>query len=186
MSSSMVNTPIISYVPTGHHDMPMPLGKYYPSNYEAARSRQNSSQNTSRSSGTSLAPPSSSRRPSSSSTRSANGGAPRGRTESDAKRLLQQYQRDMIAHSSLQGSRSVATSTGSTGAFKLAAAHGADVKILQAGSKQAASPRLQPLASPGPVTPMELGAPSDGGYMTLGRPVPSPHVIRDNEAVTRP
>lgn len=62
------------------------------------------------------------------------------------KRKLQQYQRDMIAQarlSSLPGTQEQA-----------------------AGSAEPTSPKLQPLGSPGPITPLELEESS--GYMAAG------------------
>lgn len=185
MPSARGNTPVTSYVPSGIHDVPMPVGKYYPSNYEAARSRQHSSQSTIRTS-RSLRPPSSSG-PSSVKSDSTvpqlnRPESSRGRSDSDAKRRLQQYQRDMVAQAT-QAARQLA---GAKGAANLAAAHGVPVQKFQIGSHKPVSPRLQPLGSPGPVTPMELESHGgEGGYLTRGRPVPSPNAQRENEAVAR-
>lgn len=185
MPSTRGNTPVTSYVPSGIHDVPMPVGKYYPSNYEAAKSRQHSSQAAPRSS-RSQRPPSSGN-PSSVKSDSTvpqlnRPDSSRGRSDSDAKRRLQQYQRDMVAQAT-QAARQLARAKG---AASLAAAHGVPVQKFQTGSHKPVSPRLQPLGSPGPVTPMELESQGgDGGYLTRGRPVPSPDARRENDAVAR-
>lgn len=187
MPSSRSHTPVTSYVPSGLHEAPMPIGKYYPSNYEAARSRQSSSQNF-RTPRSSLRPPSSSGGPSSVKSDTAvpqinRTDSSRGRSDSDAKRRLQQYQRDMVAQAT-QAARQLARGQGTSA--HLAAQHGAPVKQFQAASPRPVSPRLQPLGSPGPVTPMELeGHGGEGGYLTRGRPVPSPDAGRESHAVAR-
>lgn len=68
------------------------------------------------------------------------------RRTSDLKLKLQQYQRDMIAQARLAGL------PGGT--------------QDQAGSAKPSSPKLQPLGSPGPITPLELEESS--GYMAAG------------------
>lgn len=187
MPSSQSHTPVTSYVPSGLHEAPMPVGKYYPSNYEAARSRQNSSQNY-RTPRSSLRPPSSSNGPSSVKSDTAvpqinRTDSSRGRSDSDAKRRLQQYQRDMVAQAT-QAARQLARGQGASA--HLAAQHGVPVQKFQTGSHRPVSPRLQPLGSPGPVTPMELeGHGGEGGYLTRGRPVPSPDAGRESQAVAR-
>lgn len=165
----------------------MSLGKYYPTNYEAARSRQNSGQRSSRTPRTALRPPSvgglasSSNKSGTQVSQLNQSDATRTRTDSDAKRRLQQYQRDMVAQAT-QAARSLAGAKGPAG---LAAAHGVVVPNFQIDSNKPTSPRLQPLGSPGPVTPMELEAQGDGGYLTRGRAVPSPDSRRDNQAIAK-
>lgn len=165
----------------------MSLGKYYPTNYEAARSRQSQRTTQSRTPRTTLQPPFSGG-PSLSSSKSDSkapqlnkSDAPRSRTDSDAKRRLQQYQRDMVAQAT-QAARSLA---GAKNPASLAAAHGVVVPNFPPGSTKPTSPRLQPLGSPGPVTPMELESQVDSGYLTQGRAVPSPDSRRENEAIAR-
>jgi len=68
------------------------------------------------------------------------------RRTNDVKLKLQQYQRDMIAQARLAG-----LPGGSQD---------------QAGSAKPSSPKLQPLGSPGPITPLELEESS--GYMAAG------------------
>lgn len=187
MPTSRSNTPVTSYVPSGLHEAPMPVGKYYPTNYEAAKSRQSSVQNQRTSRG-SLRPPSSSGGPSSVKSDTAvpqltRTDSSRGRSDSDAKRRLQQYQRDMVAQAT-QAARQLAS--GQAASAHLAAKHGVPVQKFQSGSHRPVSPRLQPLGSPGPVTPMELeGQGGDGGYLTRGLPVPSPDAGRESQAVAR-
>lgn len=182
---SRSHTPVTSYVPSGLHDAHLPLGKYYPSNYEAKQRQSNqhtppSSRNSSR--------PSSSARPSSVKSDTAvpqfnRSDSSRSRSDSDAKRRLQQYQRDMVAQAT-QAARQIASGQGASA--HLAAAHGVPVQKFQLGTHRPVSPRLQPLGSPGPVTPMELeGHGGDGGYLSRGRPVPSPDAGREDDAIAR-
>lgn len=185
MPPSRGNTPVTSYVPSGLHQAPLPVGKYYPSNYEA--SRPSSSQ--SRTPRSSLRPPSSSSGgPSSIKSDTAvpqfnRSESSRGRSDSDAKRRLQQYQRDMVAQAT-QAARQLAS--GQASSLSLAAVHGVPVQKFQSGSHRPISPRLQPLGSPGPVTPMELeGQAEGGGYLTRGQAVSSPDAVRESRAVAR-
>lgn len=69
----------------------------------------------------------------------------------------------------------------------LAAMHNVPMEKLHITPHRPLSPRLQPLGSPGPVTPMDLEGHggSDGGYLMTGRPVPSPDAGRDNEAIAK-
>jgi hypothetical protein len=67
------------------------------------------------------------------------------RRTSDVKRKLQQYQRDMIAQARLAGLRGTSEDM---------------------ASAKPSSPKLQPLGSPGPITPLELE--ESGGYMVAG------------------
>lgn len=186
MPPSRGNTPVTSYVPSGLHEAPMPVGKYYPSNYEAARSTQNNNQNQ-RTPRSTVRPPSSGG-PSSVKSDTVvpqfnRSDSSRARSDSDAKRRLQQYQRDMVAQAT-QAARQLAS--GQIASANLAAKHGVPVQKFQTGVHRPVSPRLQPLGSPGPVTPMELeGHGGDGGYLTRGRPVPSPDAGRESQAVAR-
>lgn len=95
--------------------MSMPLGKYHPSNYknkvEVAAAPTNSSQPL------------------------------HARQESDIRKKLQQYQRDMVEQAAIMGR-------------------------LQFTGAKPENPRLVPLGSPGPVTPMELE--ESDGYLVAG------------------
>lgn len=186
MPSSRGHTPVTSYVPSGLHETPLPVGKYYPSNYEQ---RQKQSHHSSSSS---------TRRPSAvgpSSVKSdtvvpqINRADPRGRPDSEAKMRLLQYQRDMITQAQLAKQR--LEDGGSSISPGGAGHHG--VKLPKTGSPRGPiSPRLQPLGSPGPVTPLALeGA---DGYLSARsrvsprdrpRPVPSPDAGRESHAVAR-
>lgn len=96
------------------------------------------------------------------------------RTESEAQRRLQQYQRDMIAQTAL-AARQVLGRVEASKAVSLAAIaslHGAPVKSMQLGGTvisgpNPAAPKLEPLGSPGPVTPMELEGGESVGYLGL-------------------
>ncbi|KAG8166651.1 hypothetical protein KVR01_002340 [Diaporthe batatas] len=186
MPSSRGHTPVTSYVPSGLHETPLPVGKYYPSNYEQ---RQKQSHHSSSSS---------TRRPSAigpSSVKSdtvvpqINRADPRGRPDSEAKMRLLQYQRDMITQAQLAKQR---LEDGGSSISPGTAGH-QSARLLKTGSTRGPiSPRLQPLGSPGPVTPLALeGA---DGYLSARsrvsprdrpRPVLSPDAGRENHAVAR-
>lgn len=189
MPSSRGHTPVTSYVPSGLHETPLPVGKYYPSNYEQ---RQKQTHHSSRSS----ARPSSAVGPSSVKSDTVvpqiNRTDPRGRPDSEAKMRLLQYQRDMITQAQLAKQR---LEDGGSSSYPAAAGlHGAPSHRHQRGSgpRGPISPRLQPLGSPGPVTPLALEG-ADGYLSARGRPsprdrprpVPSPDAGRESHAVAR-
>lgn len=182
MPSSRGHTPVTSYVPSGLHETPLPVGKYYPSNYEQ---RQKQSHHASASS---------TRRPSTvgpSSLKSdtvvpqINRADPRGRPDSEAKMRLLQYQRDMITQAQLAKQR---LEIGYPSTSPGAAGHHSARLPKTSSPRGPISPRLQPLGSPGPVTPLALeGA---DGYLSARsrdrpRPVLSPDAGRENHAVAR-
>ncbi|KAG5928269.1 hypothetical protein E4U53_002713 [Claviceps sorghi] len=151
MSASVTHssTSVSSYIAPGFHDAPLPLGKYYPTNYE-----QQHPQKESKSRHTTLAAPSSA----SSSVKSDH--APQGWIESrrsespqlEMRRRMQQYQRDMIAQATMV--LGATTRTASPGV----SLNGLPIKDiwLSGSASKPQSPRLHPLGSPGPVTPLEL------------------------------
>jgi hypothetical protein len=166
----------------GGHDNPLPMGKYYPSNYENRTVAATVA-------GPSLKPARGLHTGGSKSemqvpkykprSGSAVDGSPSQhvRSNSDARRRLQQYQRDMVAQATLAANR-VLVKKGAASKEALAIADAA----LQAGglhlggamsAHKPTSPRLAPLGSPGPVTPINLEAEEDaahgGGYLTKGR-----------------
>ncbi|KAI0109421.1 hypothetical protein F4776DRAFT_657220 [Hypoxylon sp. NC0597] len=150
---SVFNTPVASYNPTGAQDSPLPMGKYYPSNYvkrkEEKRYRQ---QNRPPTSNPMPPPPTISKSESQVPTARDSSSIGHSRNESDAKRRLQQYQRDMIAQASL------ALNGGNVNAATLSSLRTIGFSSMSKPSK----PRLAPLGSPGPVTPMELEGSQDG------------------------
>ncbi|KFH43799.1 hypothetical protein ACRE_054290 [Hapsidospora chrysogenum ATCC 11550] len=87
------NIPVTSYFPTGYQDNALPMGKYYPSNYESAH-KQGSTPSSA-----SVASPADPRSPALSSL--SNPSQPAG-SDSEVRRKmqLQQYQRDMMAQAS--------------------------------------------------------------------------------------
>ncbi|KAK4660680.1 hypothetical protein QC762_121200 [Podospora pseudocomata] len=155
------HTPATSYIPMGHHDgIALPLGKYYPTNWERRHGKSSQQQR-----------PSTPTKPASSAGHESQGQKLRreqghARSGSEVKRRIQQYQRDMVAQATMAARSVVANS-----AALPAAIGGPDgffgVHQLKTKPK---SPRLAPLGSPGPVTPMSLEG-EDGGYLTLGRPM---------------
>ncbi|KAK7916994.1 hypothetical protein PG985_010602 [Apiospora marii] len=79
------------------------------------------------------------------------------RNESEAKRRLQQYQRDMIAQATL------ALNGGNVNAAALNAIQLRNMGFTSVTKPNKPNkPRLEPLGSPGPVTPMELESADDG------------------------
>ncbi|KAI1212811.1 uncharacterized protein F4807DRAFT_414645 [Annulohypoxylon truncatum] len=147
------NTPVASYNPTGAQDNPLPMGKYYPSNYvkrkEEKRSRQQGRPPTSN-----LTPSAPTGTKSETQVPTARDASTMGhsRNESDAKRRLQQYQRDMIAQAT------IALNGGNVNAATMSSLRSIGFTSMSKPSK----PRLAPLGSPGPVTPMELEGSEDG------------------------
>ncbi|KAI5921729.1 hypothetical protein F4810DRAFT_702101 [Camillea tinctor] len=150
-SSSRSTTPVASYMPTGTQNTTMPMGKYYPSNYEKRKDDKKRAHGA---------------RPLTSDSTSANFSKSdsqvptfkesptmsHSRNESEAKRRLQQYQRDMIAQATL------ALNGGNVNAATLNSLRTMGFSNMSKPSK----PRLVPLGSPGPVTPMELEGSEDG------------------------
>lgn len=194
MPRSQGLTPVTSYVPSGgFHETPMPVGKYYPSNYER---RHNSNQHIPRTSRNSLRPPTA-RGPTSVKSDTAvpqfNRTDSHGRSDSEATRRLQQYQRDMVAQAyfaAQKATRELAGKEGASAALAAARSHGAPMAMFQFPNAphRPASPRLEPIGSPGPVTPLALEA-ADGYLYARGHrsplPVPSPNAGMESEAVAR-
>lgn len=158
LSSAMAapaNLPVSSYLAPGFHDAPVPMGKYYPSNYE--RSTRSSGQRQARH------PESlpSSIKSDSQVPQYTGAETP----EAETRRKMQQYQRDMIAQAAMAlGGSSKAATTGATVAL-----NGIPLKDswYTSSPHKPASPRLDPLGSPGPVTPMDLDA-SRVSYLDKG------------------
>ncbi|KDN70065.1 hypothetical protein CSUB01_10637 [Colletotrichum sublineola] len=179
---SNVNTPVASYLPSGVHDSPLPMGKYYPSNYE----QQNGHGARTGSSGP----------PSRSSTRSEGHIPTReafrtsSRQDSDARRKLQQYQRDMIAQARLAASEVLGSSPnqGNAAPSSTITLNGIPLTnvhhIGTTGVHKPVSPRLLPLGSPGPVTPMDLEG-GQSGYIDWGCNDEIARVLRAEEKQMR-
>ena len=160
--SSGLHTPVSSYMPSGGHDnIALPMGKYYPTNYENRKAVHSSHP----------------RRPSARAEAAAAGHSEpqltyrrednHRRTGSDAKRLVEQYQRDMVAQASMA---LISNASGLSSSTRIP--DNATLKNIQLGATvlkthKPLSPRLVPLGSPGPVTPMELDGNGDG-YLSKG------------------
>ncbi|KAF4451768.1 hypothetical protein F53441_5302 [Fusarium austroafricanum] len=157
---SQSNTPVASYLAPGFHDNPLPMGKYYPSNYE---NRNGSHANL---------------RPHLAGTVSSNIGPdsqaiPRSNSQSnpetELRRKLQQYQRDMIAQASMAASEILSSSAKSgdkSNGLSLDSLPLRDSRFATPGSHKPLSPRLLPMGSPGPVTPMDLESIGGSDYMS--------------------
>ncbi|KAI0506190.1 hypothetical protein F5B22DRAFT_625098 [Xylaria bambusicola] len=177
-SASASNTPVASYMPLGDQSNPLPMGKYYPSNYEKRKGekrRKGMNHRPAISEPTMAAPVKSEpqvpviNQPSSAS---------HARTDSEARYRLQQYQRDMIAQATMALNRGKANEA-------------APSYIRSMGFNnmmKPSKPRLIPLGSPGPVTPMELEGSADG-YLSVHGPATAQaelgHVIRSEEEQPR-
>lgn len=157
------DTPVTSYLPSGYHNSPLPMGKYYPSNYEQ---RNNKNQGSHRPSVVGSSVKSDSQVP----TRIGDPKLPATTPESEVRRRLQQYKRDMIAQATLAASEVMGESHGrkSRGETRPEDLLALDMR-LNAPVHRPLSPRLLPLGSPGPVTPMDLESPTGGGYLDKGR-----------------
>ncbi|KAK2771306.1 hypothetical protein CKAH01_14366 [Colletotrichum kahawae] len=176
---SRSNTPVASYLPSGIHDTPLSMGKYYPSNYESRGSQDPTRVCPS-------APPTRT-----SSTRSeghvpTREGFRSSRQDSEVRRKLQQYQRDMIAQARLAASEVLvgAASQSDAASSSTVTLNGVPLTNLHhigtTGSHKPISPRLLPLGSPGPVTPMNLEG-EDVGYLDRGRNDEIARVLRAEE-----
>ncbi|TDZ15420.1 hypothetical protein Cob_v011593 [Colletotrichum orbiculare MAFF 240422] len=168
------NTPVASYLPSGAHHTSLPMGKYYPSNYENRPQEPRIGPS---------APPvrvSSTRSeghiPSRETFRSTN-------KDTEVRRKLAQYQRDMIAQARLAASEVLGSSAESSAASTVPL-NGVPLPTLHIGgpgSHKPLSPRLLPLGSPGPVTPMNLEGEDVGGYLDSGRNDEIARVLRAEE-----
>ncbi|KAH7390091.1 hypothetical protein BKA64DRAFT_112774 [Cadophora sp. MPI-SDFR-AT-0126] len=135
--------------PTLPETLRIPMGKYHPSNYKSPASTEVS---TPTSDPRTPLPPTNLSIPTTSNKRASKERPGHERKSSDIKRKLQQYQREMIAQAR------------------------AAAPMKQGGiSKEPNSPRLQPMGSPGPITPFELE--EADGYMVAG----SSAVRKENE-----
>ena len=154
------NTPVSSYITSGFQDAPLSMGKYYPSNYEQWHQQPESSTHLHPES-TGVAEPSATADSNIAQRLSApiQGEVP----QSEKRRRMLQYQRDMVAQATM-----ALGSSAKPAAVK--SLRGLPVKdIWLAGASQnPLSPKLHPLGSPGPVTPMELEG-EDGGYPGIGK-----------------
>lgn len=151
------NMPVASYYPAGFHDTPLPMGKYYPSNYEhRTKSRQNSENSMPEPSWSTKSP----------DVTQANSSSPKKANEAELRRKMLQYQRDMVAQATLALGSSARS--GSPSSIMLKGKPAKEFRFPTSGTHKPHSPKLAPLGSPGPVTPMELES-SGGGYLDRGR-----------------
>ncbi|PHH87034.1 hypothetical protein CDD83_9405 [Cordyceps sp. RAO-2017] len=166
-SMAQASMPVASYIAPGFHDSPLPMGKYYPSNYE--QSQRNKARRPARPSVSDTLV--SSIRADGQASRHA-AGPPRPHAEAsedEARRRMQQYQRDMIAQAAmaLGGSAKLGAAGVSLSGMPVK-----DVWLAGHPPHRPASPRLHPLGSPGPVTPMDLES-VGGGYLEHGKKMPA-------------
>ncbi|KAH7308533.1 hypothetical protein B0I35DRAFT_97925 [Stachybotrys elegans] len=151
------NMPVASYLPSGFHDTPLPMGKYYPSNYEQRnRDPRSSRPSFSESAAPTKSSPQLPHAPLSSSNKPP---------EDEVRRRMIQYQRDMVAQARLALSSSATCSSKSNPSLQGLPIK--ELRFLATSPHKPASPKLVPLGSPGPVTPMELESGS-GSYLDKG------------------
>ncbi|KAK0105186.1 hypothetical protein ONS95_004418 [Cadophora gregata] len=151
MSTHMLSSSAFGQLsPTIPDTLRIPMGKYHPSNYKSPASTEVSTPTTNP---RAPLPPTNLSIPATTNKRSSKERPGHERRSSDIKRKLQQYQRDMIAQAR---AAAPTTNDGRT-------------------SKEPNSPRLQPLGSPGPITPFELE--EADGYIVAG----SSAVRKENE-----
>lgn len=183
MSTTHANIPVASYFPSGYSDSSLPMGKYYPSNYESRKAaKSKSKKNKKRTASTSSADA------------DAEHTSPEGPLSPtvvnaiESRRRLQQYQRDMMAQASMRAYELLAGSSvkgkGSSKHANLQGLKGLPPNSLSLGPsalRKPNSPRLHPLGSPGPVTPMELESDGvDGNYLNRGSAATSAHHPLEN------
>ncbi|KAH7176714.1 hypothetical protein EDB81DRAFT_49171 [Dactylonectria macrodidyma] len=168
LSMTQSNTPVASFLPAGFHDSPLPMGKYYPSNYE----QRNTSQTNLRQSIRGSLPSSST-----STTNSDGNLQPPDRShiatpESEIQRKLQQYQRDMVAQARMAANEILSSSVNTDARLGTGRSFGSmriqNTRFTAPAPLKPRSPRLLPLGSPGPVTPMTLESTS-GCYLSMKR-----------------
>jgi hypothetical protein len=157
-------SPVSSYNPIGaHNDVGLPLGKYYPSNWERQHGKTRE-----------LRPPApkatAAVMKSESHVPMYHGDHAHARPGSEAKRRLQQYQRDMVAQASMAARAILASTTSSTVTSPHSGASPTNGQFAANFLKthKPPSPRLLPLGSPGPVTPMSL---EGDNYMAVSSPM---------------
>lgn len=167
INMSQSHTPVSSYLPSGYHEGPMPMGKYYPSNYEQRTTSQ-----------TNLRPPTSgtlgtSVKSDTQVPRIFGDSTQRSSHESEVRRRLQQYQRDMMAQASMAATGLLGGSSGAdTKTSDGVSRHNLaipELRLTASATNKPLAPRLAPLGSPtGPVTPMELEG-LGGDYLAARR-----------------
>ncbi|KFA63343.1 hypothetical protein S40285_01844 [Stachybotrys chlorohalonatus IBT 40285] len=141
------NMPVASYLAPGFHENPLPMGKYYPSNYEQrTRTQPPPKPNLSETFPSSTSSP----KPEEPSSRRS----PEKLTEAEVRRRMQQYQRDMVAQTSF--ALGMSARTGGKPGLSLKGLPIRDLRYLTSATSNPLAPKLAPLGSPGPVTPMEL------------------------------
>ncbi len=102
--------PVASYIPSGIPDIPLPVGKYYPSNYEMRKKNGASKERGAKCSGLQAQVPELKIDSTSPCSSPPPSGSPSHRlshrpSNSDAQRRLLQYRRDMMAQATLAANR---------------------------------------------------------------------------------
>ncbi|KAG5809522.1 hypothetical protein H9Q74_006214 [Fusarium xylarioides] len=149
------NTPVASYLAPGFHEHPVPMGKYYPSNYE----RRNGAHSV-------LRPPLSGSV--SSNVGSDSSASSQSKLDGELRCKLLQYKRDMVTQTSMAANEFIGSSakSGNKPGLSLNDLPFRDSRFATPGYQKPLSPRLLPIRSPGPITPMELEKADAGDYMS--------------------
>ncbi|KAM7183046.1 hypothetical protein V8F20_012761 [Naviculisporaceae sp. PSN 640] len=178
-ATSASHTPISSYLPIGIHETAaLPMGKYYPSNYENSMSAQQRQRPKPHKSNLTANIKSEPQVP------KYHCDTSHTRTGSEVRRRLLQYQRDMIAQATVAATALLEKNGSALDPNALAA--GSALKTISLGgtmlkTHKPLSPRLAPLGSPGPVTPMDLEAPGDN-YLTVKPVLSTSHQVSTTAA----
>ncbi|KAF5564230.1 hypothetical protein FPHYL_4808 [Fusarium phyllophilum] len=149
------NTPVASYLAPGFHEHPVPMGKYYPSNYE----RRNGAHSV-------LRPPLSGSV--SSNVGSDSSASSQSKLDGELRCKLLQYKRDMVTQTSMAANELIGSSakSGNKPGLSLNDLPFRDSRFATPSYQKPLSPRLLPIRSPGPITPMELEKADAGDYMS--------------------
>ncbi|KAH7110031.1 hypothetical protein B0J13DRAFT_591177 [Dactylonectria estremocensis] len=158
MASS--NTPVTSYLAPGFYDSPLPLGKYYPSNFESRGTSQSMLHPALAGTLSSNASPDSKAIPLSHLVT----------PETELHRKLQQYRRDIIVQASMAASELLINPVNPgnklVGGVSINSLFLRGTRLPTQTPHKPRSPRLLPLDSPGPVTPMDLEPLGGGDYLS--------------------
>lgn len=168
MSTSEAPATISSYIPMGGgvpEPVVLPLGKYYPTNWEKRQSDREIAYMirslTAKGKSVAVKPDPQLPQPRTEASRPGH-----VRSKSETKRRLVQYRRDMITQATVAASTAInQAATSSTSSAAVRSRIQLSESIIKA--HKPSSPRLTPMGSPGPVTPMSLESGGDS-YLTKG------------------
>lgn len=161
-AAAQADTPVASLLLSGFHDTPVPMGKYYPTNWEQRN------KNVPEAQAAPQRPPASGRQPSHIKSESEVPKQHITQTEAENQRRIAQYKRDMTAHTSMYLGHTTKSGLKLGPGFSIRGVTISDLRLGNGMPHKPSAPRLHPLGSPGPITPMELETTLAGGYLTKG------------------